>query len=164
MQQTSKYQFNLVDATDDFSPDPLNQNAEKMETALAEMESDLAALTTAVGEGGHTCRIAFGSYVGDGQLGYDHPNTLTFDFYPMAVWVGRINGGNDTAWPATFLRPATVGRSDSNTPDHQLNVTWGDHTVQWYASSYTTIYPQNQCNQENTQYCYVAIGYDRNEA
>ena len=38
MQQTSKYQFNLVDATDDFSPDPLNQNAEKTETLIAGVE------------------------------------------------------------------------------------------------------------------------------
>ena len=30
MQQTTKYQFNLVVATDDFSPDPLNQNMGKV--------------------------------------------------------------------------------------------------------------------------------------
>ena len=77
MQQTSKYQFNLVDATDDFSPDPLNQNAEKTETLIAGVESDLAALTTAVGEGGHNCRIAFGSYQGTGTYGAGSPNSLT---------------------------------------------------------------------------------------
>ena len=47
MQQTSKYQFNLVDATDDFSPEPLNQNAQKTETALTEMEETLAQVAAA---------------------------------------------------------------------------------------------------------------------
>ena len=41
MQQTSKYQFNLVDAADDFSPEPLNQNAQKAETLIAGLETDL---------------------------------------------------------------------------------------------------------------------------
>ena len=38
MQQTSKYQFNLVEGSDDFSPTPLNQNMEKVEEALEELE------------------------------------------------------------------------------------------------------------------------------
>ena len=43
MQHTSKYQFKLIEGTDDFSPAPLNQNAQKTETLLAGMEEDLAA-------------------------------------------------------------------------------------------------------------------------
>ena len=39
MQQTSKYQFNLVEGSDDFSPTPLNQNMEKVEEALEGMET-----------------------------------------------------------------------------------------------------------------------------
>ena len=38
MQQTSKYQFNLVEGSDDFSPTPLNQNMEKVEEVLDDME------------------------------------------------------------------------------------------------------------------------------
>ena len=41
MQQTTKCQFNLVDTTDDFSPAPLNQNAQKTEAALVAMEESL---------------------------------------------------------------------------------------------------------------------------
>ena len=44
MQQTTKYQFNLVDATDDFSPAPLNQNMEKV-------EEELSGLSTALTQG-----------------------------------------------------------------------------------------------------------------
>ena len=72
MQQTSKYQFNLVDTTDDFSPAPLNQNAQKTEAALVameesltgqieEMEGSLASLAANVGTAGKTARIAWGS-------------------------------------------------------------------------------------------------------
>ena len=46
MQQTTKYQFNLVDATDDFSPTPLNQNMEKVEE---ELDSLTSALTQGLG-------------------------------------------------------------------------------------------------------------------
>ena len=39
MQQTSKYQFNLVEGSDDFSPTPLNQNMEKVEELLSELST-----------------------------------------------------------------------------------------------------------------------------
>ena len=42
MQQTSKYQFNLVEGSDDFSPTPLNQNMEKVEEVLENMEATLS--------------------------------------------------------------------------------------------------------------------------
>ena len=77
MQQTSKYQFNLVEGSDDFSPAPLNQNAQKTEAALVameesltgqieEMEGSLASLAANVGTAGKTARIAWGSYTGTG--------------------------------------------------------------------------------------------------
>ncbi|MCI8699145.1 MAG: hypothetical protein HFF29_08595 [Oscillospiraceae bacterium] len=34
MQQTNKYKLNLIEKTDTFSPDPLNDNMEKVERAL----------------------------------------------------------------------------------------------------------------------------------
>ena len=39
MQQTSKYQFNLVEGSDDFSPTPLNQNMEKVEEVLETLDA-----------------------------------------------------------------------------------------------------------------------------
>ena len=39
MQQTSKYQFNLVESGDAFSPAPLNDNMEKVEAALENAEA-----------------------------------------------------------------------------------------------------------------------------
>lgn len=34
-------------------------------------------------------RIATGSYVGTGKYGKDNPNTLTFEFVPKVIWVGK---------------------------------------------------------------------------
>ena len=62
MQQTSKYQFNLVEGSDDFSPAPLNQNMEKVEEELEGIEESLATVMESVD--GH--KIAVGSYRGSG--------------------------------------------------------------------------------------------------
>lgn len=35
MQQTDKYKLNLIEASDTFSPDPLNENARRLEEAIA---------------------------------------------------------------------------------------------------------------------------------
>lgn len=35
MQQTDKYQLNLIESSDTFSPAPLNENAQKLEAAIA---------------------------------------------------------------------------------------------------------------------------------
>ena len=39
MQQTNKYKFNLIETTDAFSPNPLNDNAKKLEDALITHEA-----------------------------------------------------------------------------------------------------------------------------
>lgn len=49
MQQTEKYQLNLIEKTDTFSPDPLNENMEKVEAAL-ETKADFAAMDARVQE------------------------------------------------------------------------------------------------------------------
>ena len=43
MQHTDKYKFNIIDPSDDFSPDALNDNAKKLETALLEHKSETDA-------------------------------------------------------------------------------------------------------------------------
>ena len=44
MQQTTKYQFKLIEGSDDFSPQPLNDNVEKVEEELVALD---AAVNTA---------------------------------------------------------------------------------------------------------------------
>ncbi len=43
MQQTGKYQFNLIETSDAFSPDPLNENMEKVEAQFDAARAEAAA-------------------------------------------------------------------------------------------------------------------------
>ena len=153
MQQTSKYQFNLIEGTDDFSPTPLNDNMEKVEEELSELNDTVAQHTAAIGTGGHNCRIAFGSYTGNGLYGEEHPNRLEFDFTPMLVLIGVGEG----SYPCShFLRPANGSCSALNYP---MKVLWEGSAVGWHVN--TTTNPDiNQMNTSGTVYHYVAIGYD----
>ena len=148
MQQTTKYQFNLVDATDDFSPDPLNQNAQKTEDKFAEVEADLADLVTEVGAGGHNCRIAWGNYRGTGKYGESNPNSLSFDFKPILIILAQGH------YFGALTRGCSMGRS---TLGDGLYLTWKKNGVSWYTD--TTINPaQSQDNKSGTTYYYVALG------
>ena len=96
MQQTTKYHFNLIETSDVFSPDALNANARTAEAQLAAVRDEFAAgdaalataLSAAVGTGGKTCRIATGSYVGNGYSTAIHARSITVDFKPLVVFVG----------------------------------------------------------------------------
>ena len=49
MQQTTTYKLNLIEADDVFSPEPLSENARKVDAALSSTASALAAETVAMG-------------------------------------------------------------------------------------------------------------------
>ena len=80
MQQTSKYQFNLVEGSDDFSPTPLNQNMEKVEEALETIKETAE-------EKPYSC----GVYIGNGGT-----QTVTLGFRPSFVVVNGAAGYNET--------------------------------------------------------------------
>ena len=44
MQQTTKYQFKLIEGSDDFSPQPLNDNVEKVEELFQDMAETVEAV------------------------------------------------------------------------------------------------------------------------
>ena len=105
MQQTETYKLNLIETSDTFSPNPLNENAQKLEAALAEglaaVRADAAAGTAAEAnaraaataaleqriitlEGKH---VVGGTYVGTGS------GTLVIElgFTPIVVFVYQSN-------------------------------------------------------------------------
>ena len=137
MQQTSKYQFNLVETGDAFSPTPLNENIKKVETVLSSVATEL-------GTGGQNCRIAHGSYVGkdDGAV------TLTFDFYPLVVFVTVPTG--DGYWNTAVLT-RSCGRLDT-IGGYLDGVSWADNGITYGTSSSDTF------NYANRTAYYVAIG------
>ena len=156
MQQTSKYQFKLIEGTDDFSPTPLNENMEKVEEKLSELNDTVAQHTAAIGTGGHNCRIAFGSYQGTGTYGAASPNSLSFDFCPVAVFLGAQQRTDFSGWPGVFLRPCPTSRPDIG--GKTMTVTWTDNGLSWYQ----TEHGDWQNNSAGYTYYYVAIGYDLN--
>lgn len=138
MQQTEKYQLNLIDPSDDFSPEPLNENARALETQLSAHE-------TAIGSGGKTARIAFGSYVGNNEYGKEHPNVLTFDFKPvLVILVGHV-----------LIRGFT---SSMFSGGFHVTLTWGENSVSWYQGNGAGY----QENAKDVTYSYVAIGESLN--
>ena len=175
MQQTSKYQFNLVENSDDFSPTPLNQNMEKVEDALEahaaqvaaqleEMEGSIgsvsdsvAQVAAALGSGGHTCRIACGSYAGTGQSGASRKTTLSCDFYPVALLVQYDLLSSFSQGGVFCIRG--ISKVVTNTQAAQgLTVSWSDTGVSYYGAS-----AMNQFNQSGTTYYYILLGYSPEE-
>ena len=98
MQQTEKYQLNLIETSDAFSPAALNQNTQKVEAALAakadtaetgQQLAALAAANTAL-DGRVTVleahKMVVGSYTGNG---IPDGQTIDLGFTPAAVLVGK---------------------------------------------------------------------------
>ena len=163
MQQTTKYQFKLIEGTDDFSPTPLNDNMEAVESQLSALETSLAGLADNLGTAGHNCRIATGSYVGTGTYGQSSPNSLTFPFPPLFV---LICTGGDPTYPnygnsysdCFLLRPLTTCVSTGNSCRN--TVTWSGNTVSWYVQPDQTNEHIGQNNTSGYTYRYIAFGYD----
>lgn len=85
MQHTNQYQFNLIESGDGFSAQPLNENAEKMETALAEQAETIAQCGN--------CSVGVGTYTGTGTYGKANALTLSFDRTPCLVVIGGVCTG-----------------------------------------------------------------------
>lgn len=150
MQQTKTYKFNLIETSDTFSPDALNANARTAEAELARVEAETAkadaALLAAIGSGGKTCRIQYGTYVGNGLYGTAGTLELTFDFKPVLVAISYQN----------LIDPTVLMRGIKYFSTGTVHVTWGENSVSWYTTHSTRI--NEQCNNSGATYYYVAIG------
>ena len=62
--------------------------AQALQSGKADAQT-VSALAKNLGAAGHNCRVAFGSYVGDGNVGQAAPTTLASPFYPVLVLVHR---------------------------------------------------------------------------
>lgn len=115
--------------------------------------ADLTALTTAVGTGGHTCRVFFGSYTGTGRSGSSNQNSISVDFYPVLVILDHYP-------QAIVLRGNTSFYSAGN------RASWSDNGVSWYCSYAKDDYKdpvEIQYNKVGETYRYCVIGYDLND-
>ena len=103
-------------------------------------------------------KFEFGSYIGTGESGQNHPNSLTFDFYPMFIIImSRAAQGRDQS-PCFMMRGETVGNSTETAAS--INLSWTDSGVSWYdVDSFSK--PENQNNTEGVTYHYLAFGEAR---
>ena len=63
--------------------------AQALQSGKADAQT-VSAIAKNLGAAGHNCRVAFGSYVGDGNVGQAAPTTLASPFYPVLVLVQRV--------------------------------------------------------------------------
>ena len=110
-----------------------------------------------VGGGGNT-RIAYGSYTGTGQSGESHPNALTFEFKPVAVFIGGVGTTESEGFPGMFIRGLDWGHSCTTAGGggYAIMVSWTDSGLSWYS----TANQYHQMNGNNVTYYYVALGDD----
>lgn len=103
-------------------------------------------------------KIETGSYVGTGQYGSSHPNQLSFEFEPKAVFIYWISSGNaNNAIAALFPEGAVAYRSAGGNGQwfytDVLNATFGSNDISWYGSGIDA-----QMNRNAIRYGYVALG------
>lgn len=106
MQQTEQYGFNLIGTDDPFSPEPLNENARKMEATMSgnarkaeeALSESTRVMTQALNENVRkiteelaakgTCTVAEGSYVGTER----HPRDIEVGFAPKFLLIYSSDG------------------------------------------------------------------------
>lgn len=131
MQQTTKYQFNLIESTDPIQTAPLNENMEKVELALSDR-----------------LHMALGHYQGSGEYGVKHPNILNFDFRPQFLFIWSSG-----PYISIATRDDNTMVTRVNSSGRDIYVTWGDQSVSWYGND-----NYEQLNQTTYTYHYLAVG------
>lgn len=115
--------------------------------------SAVTAIAQDIGSGGKNCRIAWGTYTGDGTYGTANPTSLSFDFKPELILVGcqQENAGIQS-W---MLRPVTKALACCGA---NIQLTWTETGVSWVTQASANPHT-HQNNTEDYVYHYVALGY-----
>lgn len=156
MKHTDKFDLNIIETTDAFSPEPLNENTRALEALLAAKaaQADFDGLAGRVGTL-ETGRLFFklGSYTGNGNYGSDSCNRLEFDFKPIALFI--INTQGVGSGGRTWLRGSNSGlTTQGSSQSYSATISWGDRAIEWYNKTA----PDAQFNSRNTKYVYLALG------
>ena len=163
MDHTQNYQLSRWEKDDRIMMEDFNADNETIDAALgakaeksavAAVETALAALTANLGTRGKNTRITWGSYNGTGAYGIGNKTTVTPGLYPVLVCVGSPSDTSYTSWPWFMMRPCTEAQTYGG---HKITVDWTDTSVSWYGT-YDT---EQQMNRSGSVYYYVALGYDR---
>ena len=173
MKRTTNYALPTWEKSDFIQMSDFNDLTQKTDAALkanadaaggkADGAATSAALTNLaknLGAAGHNCRVAFGSYVGDGNVGQAAPTTLASPFYPVLIAVAAAENFRSTDRVYFFLRPRTVVKSPyaGTAEPTDIRVQWADGGVSWYV---TTGKATHQLNSSGNTYYYTVLGYDK---
>ena len=152
MQQTDKYKLNLVETSDAFSPDALNENTQKLEAALEEVTAHadagdqaeaaaraaLAQRVTAL----EARKVVVGSYTGDGSTA---GQIIGLGFTPAAVLLGKDGKS------LYLLTPENPGTYPMVPP--YLQIVEGGFQVTYHQTSYA----DGGWNTPNQKYFFIAL-------
>jgi len=127
--------------------------AEKMASALLSDLCTKAEATEMIVNMAAQC--AFGTYVGTGTHGANHPNTLTFAFAPKFLVVAQHNGGYYIMALAGVSLP--IYGTNSGGGYSNFSISFNGNTVSWYCGGDASNVP-NQLNSSGVTYHYFAIG------
>lgn len=94
MEQTETYGLNKPGPDDALSPAPLNENADKLEAALAALTARVKTL--------ERTHYSCGYYIGNGSS----PRTISVGFTPSAVLLHRASIGTSASALAVYGSPA----------------------------------------------------------
>ena len=140
MQQTETYKLNLIETSDVFSPNPLNENMEKLEAAIAAEAAALDARVTML-EGSH---MVAGSYAGTGTA-FGHDQTIELGFTPKLVLIKRT-GGSVSGSQTTVVTDVIVSDAHGDLLKIVPGGFWVSKTI------------NSSFNDKGTTYYYFAIG------
>ena len=120
---TTNYQLSQWEAGDQVLRTEFNQDNQKIDTALAGLDSRTEALETSLSELGN-CRIVCTSYVGTGTSGFNGQAGLTFDEEPRVIIIINTDGN------ALFLYN---GMGIASFQGEDIYVSWHPTSVSWYS-------------------------------
>ena len=94
MQQTEKYKLNLIESSDPFLPEGLNQNTQKIEDAMTAHEAAVEARMDATDQRVTVLeahKFACGTYTG---TNHQVTQTVQLPFTPKAVFIRMFSAGS----------------------------------------------------------------------
>lgn len=157
MKHTDKFDLNIIETTDAFSPEPLNENTQALEALLAAKaaQADFDGLAGRVGAL-ETGRLLWklGTYSGNGSYGSGSRNRLEFDFMPIAIIIINTTSPftGSHLWIRNCARGITYGTGSAGS-GHVL-IAWGARTIEWYSTDHT----EYQLNKSGVSYAYLVLG------
>lgn len=147
MNKTANFQLTQWEKTDRIMMEDFNRDNAAIDAALKANADGVAALQTALASCGN-CKVVAKTYVGTGQNGQDHPNTLTFDSQPLFVIIGTYETRN-----LYLLSGCTSANLTFSSSEVGISVSWNGNQVSWYASQNAAV----QFNVNNVTYHVVAF-------